>query len=585
MRTYGRKACSKDMLAGLNVALLAFPQGMAYAYIAGVPLKYGIFGSAAATIFGMFFAGSRFIVLGPTNATSIMLLSAFVSLGVSGEDKLVLIPLLLVMVGAFLVIGAYLRVAGLIQYISRTVVTGYITAAALLIIANQVRHVFGLQLENPPTIFLSILGQSIGNLAHYHWPTLVVALLTCVTYWSLSRFKRCPNVALTLLVMSLVTWLMKNPLATWLQALGHVQPASAFEGLQFLYWDDGGSRYLPRFDFGDIGRLAGTAQAIALLCVLEGISIGKSLAARTGGRIDANQEMLSMGMANIACGFFSGMPASGSLTRSVLNSTSGAATPLASFFTGSICLVGALTLAPLVNYVPRAALAVLVIIIGCSLINRYHILMSLKATKSDASVFVVTLGAGLLLPLDTAIYFGTALTILLFLRKVAIPELAEYSLTKDGHFTKMERRQKRSNPSISIVHVEGKIFFAAAEVFQDQIRRICEDPNLRVVVLKMRHAHNMDATSIMALEELIQYMREKNRTLLISEIREKATGIFKRTGLYSYLGTENVFLDDAQNPNLSTALALRRAQEIVGEKQIDVKIFAERNDPSQEENL
>lgn len=574
LRGYSKAAFSKDFVASLNVALLAFPQGMAYAYIAGVPLKYGLYGSAAAAIFGVLFAKSHFILLGPTNATSIMLFSAFVNLDIGAQEKLVLMPLLLVLVGAMLVIGAYLRVANLIHYVSRTVVIGYITAAAMLIMVGQLRNAMGFEIDKSSTTFLQILSQSVTNMPNFHWPTVLLGLLTLLSYCALSRYKRLPNVAVTLVLMTLVAWVMEAPLANWFRASGHPSLAQDLAGMRFLHWEDAGAWYLPRLDLGDMGRLAGTAQAIALLCVLEGISIGKSLAARTGARIDANQEMLAMGMANIGCGFFSGMPASGSLTRSVLNHNSGAVSPMSSLFAGLLCLFGALTLAPLVDHIPRAALAVLVMIIGFSLINRYHILMSLKATKSDAFVFLCTLGAGLLVPLDTAIYVGTALALILFLRKVSTPELCEYGMGQDGQLTKLKDGGQRDNPNISIVHVEGQLFFAASELFQDQLRRVCEDPNLKVVILKMRHALNLDATSVMALKELVVNMEEKDRSLLVSEVHGPVVGIFERTGLTEVLGSENIFLDDEQNPNLATARAIRRAKEIIGIKKTGVSIMA-----------
>ena len=146
LRDYDTGKLKRDFLAGINVSLLAFPQGMAYAMIAGLPIEYGLYGSAVALIIGMLFAGSHFVVLGPTNATSVLLLSTFSTLGmVTLVEKASVVPSLLLLVGLFLVLGAMLRTASLIQYVSRTVVTGYIMAAASLIIVNQVQSLLGFQ--------------------------------------------------------------------------------------------------------------------------------------------------------------------------------------------------------------------------------------------------------------------------------------------------------------------------------------------------------------------------------------------------------------------------------------------------------
>ena len=174
---YSTSHLTADSRAALNVALLAFPQGMAYAVIAGLPLSYGLFGSAVASIVGMLFAGSRFIVLGPTNATSVMVMSSFAAIGLSGESAVEHLSLLLVMVGLLLVIGAYLRIATLIQYISRSVITGYITAAAALIIANQIKKALGFEFsaDAPATTFFEVANHTL-----WAWEARIFQLLSSV---------------------------------------------------------------------------------------------------------------------------------------------------------------------------------------------------------------------------------------------------------------------------------------------------------------------------------------------------------------------------------------------------------------------
>lgn len=232
-----------------------------------------------------------------------------------------------------------------------------------------------------------------------------------------------------------------------------------------------------------------------------------------------------------------------------------------------------ITLTPLIGYIPRPALAVIVISIGISLISSRNIRIVANATRSDRTVFIVTLTAGLLLALDVAIYLGTALSILLFLNKVARPEMVEYAFNEEGHLAALQAKQQRAVKEVSIVHVEGELFFGASELFRDQIRRVCEDPNLKVVVLKMRNAHHVDATSVMALEELIRYMRERDSNLLMSEVREDLMRVFRNSGIIELIGEENLFTDHAENPTLSTAQALKRAREFLGGEDANVSIY------------
>ncbi|MDA0346669.1 MAG: SulP family inorganic anion transporter [Verrucomicrobia bacterium] len=562
LQRYNAQKGLGDLRAGFNVALLAFPQGMAYALIGGLPVQYGIYCAALASIFGPLFSGSRFIALGPTNATSVMLMSTIGGM-VLISDKLEAMPTLLLLVAMFLILGALLGVANLIQYISRSVVTGYITAAAVLIIANQLDSVMGFEIQGEST-FISVLEKTFKSVDLVNWPSVALGVITLALFLFLVKKQPLlPNVAITLATMSLVGVLFNN------NGYGLVLLDQVPMGVLPV------SLPIPRFDL--IDQLAPGALAIAFLAILEGSSIGKSLAARAGGRINSNQEMLGMGAANLASAFVSGMPASGSLTRSVLNYTSGSKTALSHILSGFLCLAGVLSLGPLIGYIPRAALAVVVIGVGISLINKHQIRIVTKSTKTDALVFFVTLVSGLLFKLDFAIYLGTGTSIVLFLRKVSMPELIEYTFNDEGNLTELTHKNNRAEEHISIVHVEGELFFGAAELFRDQIRIVSEEPNLKVIILKMRNAHHLDATTMMALEELILYIRERGRRLIVSGARRDVYKVFRDSGILSVVGRKNFFMDHVSNPNLSTANALRRAQEIIGKKSAEIRIYTDPN--------
>ena len=225
------------------------------------------------------------------------------------------------------------------------------------------------------------------------------------------------------------------------------------------------------------------------------------------------------------------------------------------------------------SYVPKPALAVLVISIGISLINRHQIFVVTHSTGSDKLVFYLTLGAGLSMPLDMAIVLGTGLSIFLFLKKAARPELVEYTFNEEGHLLQ-RKEQERKVLEISIVHVEGDLFFGSADLFRDQIRRVFEEENLKILVLRMKNAHILDATCVLALEELMNYMKENDRHLLISGcLRDKIYRVMVSSGIVEALGEKNVFREAPENPTFSTAQAMRRAQEILGGREANVTIY------------
>ncbi len=551
VRGYSAQRAARDFRAGLNVALLDFPQGMAYALIAGLPFFCGIYASAVAAVIGPLLASSRFIMLGPTNAIAVLFLSSFMSLQMTPEQKLAALPLLLLLVAVFLIVGALLRVASAIQFVSRSVITGYITAAAFLIIINQLKNVLGLHLPESATFF-GVLWHTLERLGATHGPSLLLGAGTLALYLGLKRARPgLPHVALSLLAAYGASLLMAR--AGWPVA------TLAAAGIDL----DGWSLRLPQFSLEAVRQLAGPGLAIAFLSLLESSSIAKVLAARAGDRVDLNQQMLSMGVANIGCAVAGGMPISGSLTRSALNWSSGATSPLSSMFSGSLLAAGVLLLGPWLGGIPLPALAALVITVGVSLINRRNIRIVLGTTNADALVFLTTFIGGLLFPLDIAIYLGTAVSIVFFLRKASQPQLIEYNMEQgvpaDGQPVPHPQR-----PAVALLHVEGDLFFGSSDIFLDQARRICEDPNLKIFLLRLRNAHNLDATCAMAIEELVTFARQNGRDVLVCGAHPEVLRIFRDSGLWQLLGADHVFPDNPDNPNLSTRDALRKAQEILG---------------------
>lgn len=587
LRRYSLWKFKKDSRAGINVALLAFPQGMAYAVIAGLPIHYGITCGAVASIVAPLLSGSRHTILGPTNATAFMVFSYFAAYPHPNKEQVM--PLLVFMVGVMLVLGSYFRFAELIQYVSRSVVVGYITGAALLIIANQSTHVLGLYPEEPvemggeglgqPRTFFGIAWQTIQLVPKTHWVTLILSLATFGVFLLLNwKFRGWPVFALTLVVMSVVAgvaniWLGSADFHGGEWAIATFSPFALSEL----------APEIPRFSeagmLSDMSELFGVAFAVAFLASLENSVMSKTLASRTGDRPDVNQDMLSVGAANLGTAFLSGMPASGSLTRSALNFASGAVTPLASIISGVLLIGGLLVVGQfeLIRFVPKCSLAVLVICIASSLFHWRHIRTCLLSTRSDAVVLLATFASTLVLPLNIAIFLGVGTSIVLYLRKASKPYLVEYEFNDDGHLA--EAQQGRAHPAISIVHVEGELFFGAAELFRTQIQRICEDPNLRVIILRMKNAHHLDATSVMALEDLIDFLREKNRHLIVSGLTKEVYRVLKQSGISEVIGRENIFFYTSKNPNLSTRNALIRAQELLGTSDAEVRIYY---DPAKE---
>ena len=241
---------------------------------------------------------------------------------------------------------------------------------------------------------------------------------------------------------------------------------------------------------------------------------------------------------------------------------------------GLFCGGVALGLGPLVARVPQAVLGALVVAVAWRLFNRRQLRTCLTATRSDASTMIATLLATLFVPLYVAIFVGAALSIVLYLRKASRPDFVEYEFNEQGSLAEVS---KRRIPAISIVHVEGDLFFGAADIFRTQVQRTMQDPMLRVIILRLRNARNLDATSVMALEDLVQVVRETGRFLIVSGITKDVYRVLRNSGMVDLIGRDNIFVYSYGNPNLSTRFALLRAQELLGTREADIQIYIDQN--------
>lgn len=590
LRRYDREKFRVDAQVALAVMLLTIPQSMAYATIAGLPILSGILCGALASIVGPLMCHSRQIILGPTNATALMLFSFFISRPDMAARAADLLPLLLLLVGVFALAGSVLRVADLLQYVSRSVLVGYISGAACLIIVNQMKHWLGVAgriEDDKATTFVGLVYRLVKSLPLVEWTAVLAGAFTLAVFYGLRKWRpRWPVFALTLVVSCVVF----GPLIHF-----KVPGFEALRTFETFRLEDFGLR-LPEFIavrfFGDLSELLPVAFAICFVGSLECSMMSKTLASRSSRQADLNQDIYGMGVTNLACALTGCMPVSCSPMRSILNFEAGAKSRFSSVISGMYTLVFALAIAwaagagfKALNHLPKASLAALVIALSFSLFHPKHLRICLRSTSDDAGVLVTTFACTLLAPSYVAVFVGVALSIALFLRKASRPHLVEYEFNDAGELREKGEKRQRPIPAISIVHVEGDLFFGAAELFRTQIQRTVTDPSIRVIILRMKNARHLDATSVMALEELIQFVRLNGLHLIISGASRNVYRVLKNSGVLKTLqdgcdrraGESNLFLASPRNPNLSTRNALKRAQQLLGTKEADIRIF---HDPS-----
>ena len=553
-----------DLIAGLNVALLAFPMSMAFAMKAGLPIWCGLVGCGVAAAVAPLFSGSANLSAGPTNATAALLLGSFATLGATNPElRAAVLPTLVLMTGLFLLLASWLRLSGFADFVPRTVISAYIAAAALRVIALQLPIALGMPGDHASETLPEVLWHALRMGRTLINPELGLTIVTGIVYFILRPKYGAGKAILGAVAVATIGAILAQNVAYGQGGHGNLV-AYVGEAAQ--------AGATPHLDFSGrtLSTLFSPALALAVLIVIEGTANARASALKTGRPSDLHQEVYGLGMANVACAFTGGMAASGSISRSALNVASGARTAMASLLCGGFIL-GALFLArPAVAVVPLSTLAILVILAELELANFSAIKLILKSSAQDRTVFLATFATALLAPLDVAIFLGTSVAVAFYLKQTSTPEVVEYDFSDTGEIK--ERPKGQGTTGISILHVEGSLHFGATQAFHEHLRRASADPNLKVLVLKFREALYLDANGVLLLRDLADMLKSDGRHLILCEAKADTMRIIVNAGLDQSVGKENVFPFEEAHPNLALAKAVRRARELAGGGQAVLRI-------------
>lgn len=566
---YDRTFWRADILAGLAIAALTIPQTIAFALLIGIPVTAVITSAIVGTVLCSLYCSSRHLVFGPTNTISIILAGALLTLADEPLGALQKVLLIGFLMGAIQLAAGLANFGKVTQFVSRSVIVGYTTAVGILIASGQLGNLFGIA-RGPdvslPGTFKHLAASVITF--NFNQATALIGMGSLLALVWLRRLRPAwPDGLLTLSLAGLGAWFFQldRQGVHLVRDLGEISGGvPLFTGFPL---NAGGLALLP--------SITSIALAAAILGMLESVTIAKSLATKTGQRIDPNQELIGMGLGNLLGAGFGAMPGSASFLRSAAGQQAGARTQWAVIAGSGVVLLLVLALAPLLAYIPIAAIAAYLIVIAVRLFQPAQIYIVRRATQADAMVFWVTLIAALFLQLDTAIYTGIGISLVLFLQKASAPSLLEHAFDEQGQLAEIAAPAERNHPQVSIVHVEGDLFFGAADLFQDGVRRLAEDPNIRVFILRMKNARHLDATTVMAMGQLLDYLHSQGRHLLISGVHGDVAAVLKRSGLADKIGIDNLFPAE-ENPTLATKKALQRAQTLIGVKP-ELRVFYQQN--------
>jgi SulP family sulfate permease len=480
-----------------------------------------------------------------------------------GGDPMRSVTLIALVAGAFQVACGVLGVGGLTKYISRTVIIAYTAATGLLILLNQIPNFIGVEVSGVRGLFARVW-RSLALLPEAEGASVFVGAVTLAAIAGSRRLApRIPSGFLGMVVGSLAAWglrvydpSLRVKLVADVQPMDGALPRIALPGL------DGAAVY----------ELAGPASALGLLACIEVSTISKNLAMRTGQPQQANQDIFALGLGNLAAAFFGAMPGSGSFTRSEFGLRSGAKTRWGVVASALMALAIVLAAGRWLEQVPLPALAALVMWLSVRLVETRHLRVALLATYSDALVFLSTFLAAIFLRLDYAIYLGMLVSMALFLQQAAAPRLMEFQFDEAGQFKPVKNGGAGDPPQILMIHVEGQLFFGAAETLQQAIWDSVDRERTKVVVLRLRNAQNLDATGVMVLDQLIHDLRALRIHVLISGTSPEIDWVAARSGLDRTIGAENYF-PSAGNFLEATRQAVIRAKQLVGVANPQVRLL------------
>jgi sulfate permease, SulP family len=525
--TLKRDTVRGDLLAGITGAIIVLPQGVAYALIAGLPPEYGLYAAIVPALIAALFGSSWHLISGPTVAMSIVVFTTISPLAEPGSAEFITLALTLTFFAGVIQFALGLaRMGTLVNFVSHSVVIGFTAGAAVIIATSQLKNVFGVHVPSGESFLHTLLDLS-KELIHTNIYVLMIAVITLATALLFKKIlPRWPGMLFAMIVGSVLAWLLgaeQHGIALVGSLPAQLPPLS-----------------MPEFSISSLRELAPGALAIALLGLVEAVSIARAVATRSRQMVDGNQEFIGQGLSNIVGSFFSCYAASGSFTRTGVNYEAGAKTPLAAVFAALALGVIILLIAPLTAYVPIPSMAGILLLVSYNLIDFHHIKSILKASKSETAILTVTFLSTLFLELEFAIYVGVMLSLVIYLNRTSKPRLVTLAPDPEDVSRRLINIHKKSLPECpqcKIVRLDGSVFFGAASYITKKLQEI-KEPHLLIVSTGINF---IDVAGAETLAQEAERRREQGGGLYFTSVKATGCEILKRGGYLQQIGENHIF--------------------------------------------
>lgn len=533
-RSYDRALFRGDLNAGITVGIMLIPQGMAYAVLAGLPPIYGLYAAIVPLAIYAILGSSRQLAVGPVAMVSLLVFAGVSEFAEVGSARYIQLAIFAAFgVGLIQFTMGLLRMGFLVNFLSHPVLSGFTSAAAIIIGASQIKSLLGLQLPQTANV-VELIGIAMVNIGEMHLLTALIGVLSAVLILVLKRWKKTfPSALFVVVAGILVVW------GFGLSAKGVAIVGQIPGGLPTFI--------VPSVEASDMMRLAPMILVIALVSFMESIAVAKAIANRKGYSIDANKELVALGAANVGGSVFQSFPTTGGFSRTAVNDQSGANTGLASLISALIVAITVLFLTPLFYYLPVAVLAAIIIVAVSTLFDAKTIRSLWKTDKRDFFVLMVTFWATLLIGIEQGIVIGMVISVISIIYYSTRPHSAELGqLGETDNFRNVQRYpDARVRPDVLVFRFDSPLYFTCASSFQELLMQAIskKGSTLKYVVLDASSINYIDSSGIHTLKSIAKELSSKGIALHFASTIGPVRDAFKSSGLTNQFGFDRFHFD------------------------------------------
>ncbi|MDR9410108.1 MAG: solute carrier family 26 protein [Balneolaceae bacterium] len=534
VRSYDGSTFKGDLNAGITVGIMLIPQGMAYAILAGLPPVYGLYASLVPLLIYALFGTSRQLAVGPVAMVSLLVIAGVGEIAEVGSDRFIQLAVLTALgVGLIQFLMGLFRMGFLVNFLSHPVLSGFTSAAAIIIGASQIKNLLGVDLPRTNYVHEILIGLA-GKLSQIDLMTAVIGIGSIFTIMMIRKWKKTFPSALVVVIL--------GTLFTYLFGLNQAGVSIVGEIPEGLPSFDAGF-----VNFSDMQLLIPIVLVISLVSYMESIAVAKAIANKHGYKVDANKELVGLGLANIGGSFFQSFPTTGGFSRTAVNDQSGAKTTLAAVVSAGIIGLTVLFLTPLFYYLPSAVLAAIIMVAVAGLFDYQEMLNLFKTDKKDLAMLLITFVATLALGIEEGIGIGVLISLALVIYSSSKPHNAELGRLGDSKTFRNINRYEEANitEDVMIYRFDAPIYFANVEHFRESINHRIADhsDDLELVILDASAINNIDSTGVHMLTELIQELNQKGVRFYIAGAIGPVRDKLMKSGVVELMGRDTYFFD------------------------------------------